>query len=521
MKKLSKVLLNCSLFALMPALAGAAGTFYDGRTYQSPQTRYSQQSYTQRSSAYSQRGVSAYNRDRYSAYSNSGMGVKNAQGGATTKKQDKVQSVSASKGGFTLGAGFSHQTSVWQFEMKESGSILHYDNVDWNVFDVNAGYVFNAGNTPIQIAAGASYGMQSGETTMIDDDITNGGYFVTEWVDGTKCLQTDADGKCIKYEHLGNQMGNALSIGTSKDGSMLGLNAEIGLKDFFKWGNLKITPSVGWRYLKYELKTQNNRGLSMDIYDGQGGCFTVPGSDEVQCDTVFIFYDSAGNQYLAHRVDTTTNGDQYEGEINGYDEVPLPSDADGVVYEYVSAGGTYYYAQPDISHEYEVEWSGPYLALDMLYDINQNNSVNARLELGLPAYNAVGNQPYRFDWQHPKSVEDNTGVGGAFHLGLGANWSTAITDSVALSIGLTYDYYTVSDADAKTYLNEGYYMGVYNDILENKFAGDEETMLAENSIAQNIVKLQEDCPGWICTADGEIESFYKSMGIRVGLKAKF
>ena len=96
-----------------------------------------------------------------------------------------------------------------------------------------------------------------------------------------------------------------------------------------------------------------------------------------------------------------------------------------------------------------------------------------------------------------------------------------ITDSVALSIGLTYDYYTVSDEDAETYLSEEYYMGIYNERLNNLYAGDEVLMLEKDAIAQNIVALEEECPGWVCKSGGEIESFYKSMGIRVGINAKF
>ena len=46
-------------------------------------------------------------------------------------------------------------------------------------------------------------------------------------------------------------------------------------------------------------------------------------------------------------------------------------------------------------------------------------------------------------------------------------------------------------------------------------------MLDEDVIAQNIVALKDECPGWVCTSNGEIESFYKSMGIRVGINAKF
>ena len=147
------------------------------------------------------------------------------------------------------------------------------------------------------------------------------------------------------------------------------------------------------------------------------------------------------------------------------------------------------------------------------------------MELGLPGYKATGNQPYRFDWQHPKSVEDEAGMGSALHFGLGANWTTAITNSVALSIGLTYDYYSVSDADAKTYLNETYYTDLYNSILNSAtWGGNEENMLNPETgdpVAINIKNLEEQCPGWVCTSSGEIESFYKSIGIRVGLNATF
>ena len=70
---------------------------------------------------------------------------------------------------------------MWQFEMKNADSILRYDNIDWNVLDVNLGYDFMAGNTGVRVTAGLQYGMQANESTMIDDDITNGGYFITEW----------------------------------------------------------------------------------------------------------------------------------------------------------------------------------------------------------------------------------------------------------------------------------------------------------------------------------------------------
>lgn len=528
MKIISKMLLNCSVWAMMPVLANAAGTYYNGM-YQSPQNRYAQQPYAtsrqgyqqqsyqqnqqQRMGTqnYSQQGVSSYNRNQYASagYMQNNSNV-NMQQPMQPNAQNMLGMQQGTDSGFRLGAGFAHQFANWKFNMKGAGSQLHYDNIAWNVLDVNAGFGFDAGKAVVDISGGFKYGMQSGDSTMVDDDISKGGYFITQW-------GTDSNGDGQIDQVLGDQVGHALSIGTSRDGKMMDLNAGIGLKNLMKIGNLKITPSVGWRYLKYELQTQDNYGMSLDTYTGEGGCITVDG--EIQCDTVLIFYDSAGNKYLAHRTDNSTQGGS---GINEYDEIPVPSG-----YDKVNAGSTYYYAQSGISHKYEVEWSGPYIGLDMLYDINQTNYVNAYVELGFPSYTATGDQPYRFDWAHPKSVEDKADMGAAMHLGLGANWSTMISDNIGLTIGMTYDYYSVSDADAYTYLNEGYYMGIYNSLLADwtgSGKGDEAAMLnptTGNQTAIAIKQLEKECPGWVCSAAGEIESFYKSLGVRVGLNAKF
>ena len=501
MKILPKFLVQCSFLVLIPAGANAAGTYYTGN-YQSPQSRYTQKSYAStRSTNYSSQGVSSYNQQQYANAGYTTNRNMRQQNSRNQQSQGQTQRASATtntnKNGFYLEAGLSKQAAMWQFEMNESASILHYDNIDWAVFDVKGAYVFDAGSTKMQVNAGFKYGIQTGESTMVDDDITNGGYFITTWGE-----DEDGDGKIDTV--LGDQTGHALSIGTSKDGTMMEFNAGFGLTDFFTWGRVKVTPSIGWRYLKYELETTNNYGVSIDTYNGEGGCITVDG--ETQCDPVLVAYDTAGNQIILTR--------------NDNNEIELPSTGS---YNFIDTNGTYYYDQPGVSHSYEVEWSGPYLALDMLYDINVNNYVNGYVELGLPGYSAIGDQPYRFDWAHPKSVEDEAGIGSAFHLGLGANWSTKITDAVSLSIGVTYDYYSVSDADAKTYLNEGYYTDLYNARLElyESEGHDEAYMLENDTIAQNIVQLEEDCPGWVCSASGEIESFYKSLGVRVGVNAKF
>jgi hypothetical protein len=471
----------CSLL-FMPS-AFSAGTYYTG-SYQSPQQRYT--------------GTSSY-----SGYQSSQQNYYRPVVAQQTRtvQQPRPQQASSNQNtesGLWLDAGLSHEMGQWGFEMANSGSVLNYDNLAWNVLDVKGGYIFNRGSATVQIDAGFKYGMQSGESPMIDDDITNGGYLVSDW-----CESIDENGNCVGY--IGSQMGHALSVGTSSGGNMMGFNAGIGLTDFFAIGNMKITPSVGYRYFSHKLETKNNYGLSLDT----AGCFEVNG--EIQCDpAIIVIYDN-GTQQIIWRGDANQDG-QPDGMM---DQI-----ADGV--SFLDPTGTYYYRQPGVSHSYETTWAGPYLALDADYVITRNNTVNARIELGLPGYSSIGDQPYRFDWAHPKSVEDTAGMGSAMHLGLAANWQTALTDAVMLSIGLTYDYYSVSGADAKTYLNSGYYMGVYNEAQAIIDANaDTKQVASAQEVQNNIDQLREECPGWVCSRGNEVDSLYKSMGIRVGLAAKF
>ena len=500
MKKTARILMNCSLFAMLPVFANAAGTYYTGASYQAPQTRYGQSaSYTNGTTYARPTGYAT------SGYSSVRYNNQNANVVAQRQNQVRVQpTTNASakqsdgiKNGFHISGGISRQNAMWKMEMKESGSVLHYDNVAWNVLDLNGKYVFNMGNTKGAVEAGFKYGMQWGnESTMVDDDITKGGYFVTQWVDTSNNV-------------IGDQIGHALSVGSSEGGSMMGFNVGFGLPGVMQLGNVKITPSLGYRYFKHKLETKKNYGLSVDT----AACFTTPGSDEVQCDTaVIVHYDNGTNQII------------WRDSITGRVDV-----ADGV--EYIDTGGTYYYRQPGVSHSYEVVWSGPYVAMDMLYDINANNSVDARVEIGLPGYSAEGDQPYRFDWQHPKSVKDDAGMFGAFHLGLAANWTTAISNSVSLSLGVTYDYYNVNGADAETYLNAAYYTGRYNELLAQwatvyptdteKYMLGQMTGVAGDPTAISIKNLESSCSGWVCKASKEIDSFYRSLGVRVGVNARF
>jgi hypothetical protein len=486
------------LMALLPDIAYSAGTYYTGG-YRSPQQNYSRQNYTARqqsgnSNQQTKRTVSpnanVYVGRQYQAYNRDTSAV--ATQTQAQQTQARNANASATQQGLFVNAGISHEFANWNFDMNSAGSKLHYDNVRWNVFSVDAAYKFGS-STPMQIDAGFKYGMQFGDSTMIDDDITNGGYLITEWWD-------DTNGDGIGDQFIGSQIGNSLSVGTSEGGDMLGFHAGFGLTNMFKLGGARITPSIGYRYLKYKLETSKDYGMTVDT----GYCEVVSGSNETQCNPIIILQYGDAQQVL------------WEPTYDDQGFIQITPGATGI-----STEGTYKFVLPGVSHSYETTWMGPYLALDLNYDINAYNSFNARLEFGLPMYNSQGDQPYRVDWQHPKSVEDKGSFGDAWHLGFGANYLTALSESISLSLGFTFDYYSLSGGEANTYLNSGYYMGIYDALLAQYIAaGYTEAYMLENDDNAKTIKAMQDS-GWVSKVDGEIESIYKSMGIRVGLQVRF
>lgn len=492
MKGMSRILLGATIVAVLPLVAGAAGTYYNGNLYQNPQGRYGA------SAAPTNNAGGFYN--NYGAGRGYGQNMQNMQAIGvrkttvqTTKKSSSTKTNSTSKQGLSLGVDLAHEFASWDFEMATAGSKLHYDSLRWNVIGGELAYYFG-GSTPMQVKVGGKYGMQFDEAPMVDDDISS--EYMWEW-DGDNLVGVPA-----------------LSVGTSKDGVQYGFNASFGLTDLFNAGGVKITPSVGYRYFKYQLETKNNYGLMVQVIhnsDTLVNCVDV-GNGEIQCSPFVAFVDS--------NKDIVGFGSLYQTSPGVFLTDNTGSFVVGnASYPYLNLGSTYYYEQPGTSHKYETEWAGPYIALDMEYEINNDNVVTAGVEFGLPIYDSKGDQPYRVDWAHPTSVEDKGDFGDAYHLGLNAMWSTSISDSMMLSLGMTYDYYHVKDATATTYLNAAYhqieldyYQALYDDNVDN---------LTEEGINYlNSLKALK-AAGWKMESPNEIESVYKSMGIRLGLNVKF
>ena len=492
MNKIKSVLLNAVMFVVLPGIAGAAGTYYNtGNLYQQ---RYGN-------------GNSGYANTNYANASYGMQSTRTTTTRTVKKKSSSSQrkSSSGAKQGFVLGGGLAHETATWNFEMNTAGSKLRYDDIAWNVIDGYGTYYFGD-SMPMQIKIGARYGMQYGDSPMLDDDISKGGYMAMTW--------TDEGGNILGY-----QTGHALSVGTSKGGSQMGFNAAFGLTDFFAWGRAKITPSFGYRYLKYKLTTEQNYGVAIDIFESTGNhpyITCISGYlGEIQCDPFLLFYSSNGEITITGRVEDG-------GVITDIIQLPAISGFNTIG---VGTGGTYYYEQSGTSHEYTTTWAGPYVALDAEYVVDNSNIITGGIELGLPVYTSEGDQPYRYDWAHPKSVEDSGGLGDAIHLGLNANWKTSITDSAMLTLGFTFDYYKVSGATARTYLNGAYYTELYNAYLDAYNTGTANGTLSDYEAAllnEELDTLEAyRAAGWKLESSSEIESVYKSMGIRLGVEVKF
>ena len=502
MKQIYKIVISMAVMAVFPAIAGAVGTYYDGNLYQNPQARYA-------------------NGGFYNNYVvGRGYGQNQTVATRTTTKMIAKKSANANgakgakKQGFELGAYLSHEFADWKFDMKNAGSRLHYDNLRWNVISGEAAYYFG-GSVPMEIKVGGQYGMQFGDSPMIDDDIS------AEKMWTSQQIAVDTGSSVVTEDMLVGKP--ALSVGSTKDGTMMGFNAAFGFTDLFNLGRVKVTPSIGYRYFKHKVETKNNYGLMVNVLNSNSfiNCLEVA-NGEIQCSPYVGFADAEGIVF-------SYAGFAFDDKGN----LLVNDDGSYVLYNNTSAtqidvGETYYYEQHGTSHKYETEWSGPYLALDMEYEINNNNFVSGGIEFGLPFYKSKGDQPYRIDWAHPTSVEDSADFGDAWHVGLNASWSTAVTDSVMLSLGMTYDYYKVSGATAKTYLNKTYYQTALNnvtdwvDYLESLSSLTDDQQILLDSFKQDKASLEESkAAGWKEESRNEVDSIYKSLGVRLGVSVRF
>jgi len=487
--KMKKIFLSMSLVALSIASV-SANTFFTGQN-QSPQTMRTPTGPSpmampqQQLNPWQHHAPAWQQQQQRQPQPQQWMPGQPGQQRTFQQQQPRQQQPAQSEYGFSVSAGLSYQTSSWHFDMNRAGSILEWNNVDWAVVDLGGAYRFNVNGMSMAVDIGLRFGTQIGETSMIDDDITNGGNFhFNLCVAGVDNCPPFLPNGQQNPDHIGSVVQDGMSIGRSSGNSMFGYHIGLSFPGNFQIGNARITPSVGWRHTNFNFTTRNNNGIILTT----GLC--EPGTrDEIFCDPYIVFWPDDGGS------PTLIIDGPFGSPVNGEMEVD----------------GSFFFHQPGTSHDYDVTWAGPFVALGIEYQINHNNIIEGRIEIGFPGYDAVGNQPYRIDWRRNDPLRDRAGIFGAMHIGLGANWLTRVSDNIMLSLGMTYDHFTVSDADTTTHLNSQYWLDWREWGVDNN----------RQDIIDRVDTLMEDCPNWVCRFDSEVNSWYRSFGLRVGLNARF
>lgn len=176
--------------------------------------------------------------------------------------------------------------------------------------------------------------------------------------------------------------------------------AKFSLNDFWKNDGLSFSPNAGYRYFHHRLKIKDSR--SVQVY-----------GDEISVDSTYGPY-----------IDTS-NGKDYTAET---------------VY------GT--------THDYKTTWQGPFIGFDIKNQFTGGGHFVLSAEFGLPSYDSEGYWPNREDLANP-GFEDTGKIGDAYHLGLSMNYLGKISDNLFLDLGMEFNYYTLSDGEAKTNYYDG------------------------------------------------------------------
>ncbi|MDR0319738.1 MAG: hypothetical protein LBH81_03300 [Rickettsiales bacterium] len=428
--------------------ASAAGTYYNYGNYAASQASGNiarQSSYSpyqpQSSQQYTPGGQSGYQQPGYQ------MGGRN---------QAPKQSSGAP--GLKVSAFAGYESADFGFEMKNTHSEINFNNINWIKFGADAAYMFDAGGTKIEVKGGFEVGTQGESGNVTDDDMSRGGIYI-----GEAYFETAPN---VLYGNGGVATGFSMTqlvmgVGEQGQGSSLGAFASIGLGNGLKIGDsVVIKPSVGYRYESFKLVGQNMMTMAVQalvardqydinaMYDVADNC---PGCQ-------IVLFPGDGNAYFA-------------GWVEGFDDYGEPFFL--TLAEAAYLDGT--------THEYNVSWSGPFIAADLEIKTAPHSAFTLRAELGLPAYTAEADQPYRSDWSHPVSIRDSAPIFGGMHYGLNMNYSAGVSDTMAVNLGWRWDYYTVDGADAETF-----------------YAG-----------------------GGSSKMNSEVKARYKTSGIRAGLTAKF
>ena len=106
-----------------------------------------------------------------------------------------------------------------------------------------------------------------------------------------------------------------------------------------------------------------------------------------------------------------------------------------------------------ITHMYFVDWTGPFVGLNLERQFSNKEFFNTYLEYFKPRYKVWGNWPNRTDWMHDPSFIDSGGSG--YGLLLNFNYQYEYKPNIVFVLGAEYEYLQNKDADTLLYLADG------------------------------------------------------------------
>ncbi len=355
----------------------------------------------------------------------------------------------------------NHDTSKWEFEItykKGEGqfmfendvhSILNWDEMQTTekFFSVsrdfmikNRQYVFNF-----------TYGSGSSSTTRTsDDDIFN-------------------------EAHL-------ISLGTG-DAALRDLSLSIGMRNVYKWAGFELTPMIGYKRKKQKFQMSdhtapapfyleyfcNNVGdydicegginlkdhglTASDLYytneEGEEISGTVTDADMFIPGSVTINGQIIDNLYYGMQI----ADEDFCYTAQSGNDVCLRAGTDGVNLLEAFGGVSSASTTEGITHMYYVTWEGPFVGLNMERMISNREMLHIYTELFKPSYKVWGNWPNRDDWAHDPSFIDDGGS--AWGFSFDAKYKYLIKNSIALTLGVNYEYIKEKNADTTLFTSDG------------------------------------------------------------------